>query len=325
MAASAPWRKRRVKNREIRRFRFALQDRLQRSTRRRLERQLQPRSVDGAEGARKVDDFIIFAMARRVRPSTTPAGGRRTRRPNRHRRHDRSGIGGVAASPRCDRRQGARSTPYIAVLYSRPDHQSRICYVSIEFGLKGPNSAVATACSTARINRRAGRMIALAMRVNGCRRHQSRSIIVDGGIRSCRALSIHSMTSRSGPRPLRPGPRRLRDGRGAGAVVLEEYEHAKKRGEKLSELIGYGLSGDGFISLRRNPMRRRFSVYDGSSHEREFLRGNRLYQRTRHFHAARRRVELNTVQRLCRHAAGRYGNVVDKILHRPSARRRRRG
>jgi 3-oxoacyl-[acyl-carrier-protein] synthase II len=123
--------------------------------------------------------------------------------------------------------------------------------LSIKYGLKGPNFAIVTACSTGTHNiGDAARLIKYGdadVMVAGGAERCTTSPTAMGGFASAKALSRRNDSPTTASRPWD----RDRDGfvlsDGAGVVVLEELEHAKARGAKIyAELVGYGMSGDAY-------------------------------------------------------------------------------
>jgi 3-oxoacyl-[acyl-carrier-protein] synthase II len=202
---------------------------------------------------RKVDEFIIFGMCA-ARQALEDAGWK----PQSHEDQTRtgvligSGIGGIeriADTAITLREKGPRRVTPFFVPGSIINLASG--FVSIEFGLKGPNHAVVTACSTgAHAIGDAARMIALGdaevMVAGGTESPVNR--IALAGFAALRALSTNfNDQPERASRPYDKARDGFVMGEGAGCVVLEELEHAKARGAKIyAELIGYGLSGDAY-------------------------------------------------------------------------------
>ena len=206
-----------------------------------------------AKERRKVDDFIVYAMA-----AARQALDHANWHPSTYEDQTRtgvlmgSGIGGLAgiseAAITLKEKGPRRISPFFI-----PGRLINLAsgYVSIEFGLKGPNHAVVTACSTgAHAIGDAARLIALGdaevMVAGGTESPINRLSLA--GFAACRALSTNfNDEPKRASRPYDAQRDGFVMGEGAGAVILEEREHALARGVPiLAEIVGYGLSGDAF-------------------------------------------------------------------------------
>lgn len=202
---------------------------------------------------RKVDDFIVYAMA-----AATQALDDAGWHPKTYEEQIEtgvligSGIGGVGgiydASVTLKERGPRRVSPFFI-----PGRLINLAggYVSITHGLKGPNHAVVTACSTgAHAIGDAARLVALGdaevMVAGGTESPVNRISIA--GFAACRALSTgYNDEPTRASRPYDKGRDGFVMGEGAGCVVLETLERAKARGAKIyAEVIGYGMSGDAY-------------------------------------------------------------------------------
>jgi len=200
---------------------------------------------------RKMDEFVVYGMAaaeQAIKDADWFPVDEESQ--NRTGVMIGSGIGGLVGISKgtmtLEERGPRRLTPYFI-----PANLINIAsgFVSIKYGYRGPNHAVVTACSTgAHAIGDAARMIALddadVMVAGGTEAALSRLGLA--GFAAARALSTNF--NEDPTRASRPWDQD-RDGfvmgEGAGMVVLEEYEHAKKRGATIyAEIVGYGMSGD---------------------------------------------------------------------------------
>ena len=202
---------------------------------------------------RKIDDFILFAMGAAAE-AVADSGWHPDDDESRERTGVMigSGIGGlpgIAEGAVLLKEKGARRvSPFFipSCLINLASGQ-----VSIKYGFKGPNHAVVTACSSgAHAIGDAARLIqfddADVMFAGGAESALCRLGLA--GFAAAKALSTgYNDTPTAASRPYDQGRDGFVMGEGAGIVVLEELEHAKKRGAKIyAEIIGYGMSGDAY-------------------------------------------------------------------------------
>jgi len=209
---------------------------------------------------RKVDDFIVYAMC-----AAKQALDDADWRPESYEDQTMtgvligSGIGGIEGIAETaialNERGPRRVSPFFI-----PGRIINLAsgFVSIAHGLKGPNHAVVTACSTgAHAIGDAARLVALGdadvMVAGGTESPVNR--IALAGFAALRALSTNfNDDPKRASRPYDKARDGFVMGEGAGAVVLEALEHAEARGAKIyAELIGYGLSGDAYHITAPSP------------------------------------------------------------------------
>ena len=202
---------------------------------------------------RKVDDFIIYAMA--AATQALEDAGWRADTTNKQERTGVligagiGGLNGIAETSILLKEKGPRRVSPFFI----PGRLINLAsgYVSIKHGLKGPNHAVVTACSTgAHAIGDAARLIALGdadvMVAGGAESPICRLAIA--GFAACRALcTTFNDQPQKASRPYDKDRDGFVMGEGAGVVVLEDLEHAKARGARIyGEVIGYGMSGDAY-------------------------------------------------------------------------------
>ena len=216
-----------------------------------VEGSFDPDKVLPPKDQRKIDDFILYAIAaadEAVRDANWVDIGEDEKL--RTGVILGSGIGGLNTIAKTtlelEAKGPRRVSPFFitsALINLASGH------VSIRYGYQGPNHAVVTACATG------AHAIGDAVRLI---KYGDADVMVAGGAEAavcklgiagfiaCRALSTNfNDTPQKGSRPYDKDRDGFVMGEGAGVLVLEEYEHARARGAKIyAEVIGYGLSGD---------------------------------------------------------------------------------
>ncbi|MBJ26267.1 MAG: beta-ketoacyl-[acyl-carrier-protein] synthase II [Rhodospirillaceae bacterium] len=210
-----------------------------------------PENYMPAKDVRKMDDFIIYALGAAAGAIEDSGWS-----PERDEQKDRtgvmigSGIGGLRAIEQgailVNEKGPRRLSPFFI-----PSSLINLAsgHVSIKHGFRGPNHAVVTACSTgAHAIGDASRLImfddADVMIAGGAEAGVCRLGVT--GFSAARALSTnYNDTPTKASRPWDKDRDGFVMGDGSGVVVLEELEHAKRRGAKIyAEVTGYGMSGD---------------------------------------------------------------------------------
>ena len=210
--------------------------------------------IPGKE-ARHMDTFIHYGLAaamQAVRDSGVPVGDALNEETaERIGCLVGSGIGGLPMIEATDGDYRERGPRRISPFFVPASIINMISgHLSIKFGFTGPNLAIVTACTTGlHCIGEAGRLIeygdADVMVAGGA--ESTVSPLGVGGFAAARALSTRNDDPKTASRPWDKDRDGFVLGEGAGVLVLEEYEHAKRRGAKIyAELAGFGMGADAF-------------------------------------------------------------------------------
>jgi 3-oxoacyl-[acyl-carrier-protein] synthase II len=208
-----------------------------------------------AKEARHMDTFIHYGLAasmQAVRDAGLPTGDALT--PEQAERIGclvGSGIGGLPLIEDTHKDYTEKGPRRISPFFVPASIINMISgHVSIQYGFKGPNLAIVTACTTGLHSiGQAARMIEYGdvdvMVAGGA--EATVSPLGIGGFAAARALSGRNDDPATASRPWDKDRDGFVLGEGAGVMVLEEYEHAKARGAKIyAELVGFGMSADAY-------------------------------------------------------------------------------
>jgi 3-oxoacyl-[acyl-carrier-protein] synthase II len=218
-----------------------------------VEGSFDPDKVMSAKDRRRVDDFILYAIAA-ADEAVRDAGWTPTDQTECERTGVilGSGIGGLNSIAETTLELEAKGPRRVSPFFI-PSALINLAsgHVSIRYGFKGPNHSVVTACATG------AHAIGDAARII---RYGDADVMVAGGAEAavcklgiagfvaCRAMATgFNDRAEAASRPYDRDRDGFVMGEGAGVVVVEDYEHAAARGAKIyAEVMGYGLSGDAF-------------------------------------------------------------------------------
>ncbi|MDR1310535.1 MAG: beta-ketoacyl-ACP synthase II [Burkholderiaceae bacterium] len=202
-----------------------------------------------AKEARHMDTFIHYGMAAAIQ--AIEDSGLIVTEGNAHRIgiNIGSGIGGLPMIEQTHAEFEKRGARRISPFFVPASIINMISgFLSIRYGMRGPNLSIVTACSTGlHCLGFAGRIISYGdadiMVAGGA--ESTISPLGVGGFTSARALSSRNDDPQTASRPWDKDRDGFVLGEGGGVVVLEEYEHAKARGARIyAELLGFGMSAD---------------------------------------------------------------------------------
>jgi 3-oxoacyl-[acyl-carrier-protein] synthase II len=208
-----------------------------------------------AKEARHMDSFIHFGMAaaiQAVQDAGLPTGDALSEEAaERIGCIVGSGIGGLPMIEATHEEYRTRGPRRISPFFVPASIINMISgHISIKYGVTGPNLAIVTACTTGlHCIGEAGRLIeygdADVMIAGGA--ESTVSPLGIGGFAAARALSTRNDDPKAASRPWDKGRDGFVLGEGGGVLVLEAYEHAKRRGAKIyAELAGFGMGADAF-------------------------------------------------------------------------------
>ena len=282
---------------------------------------------------RKVDDFIIFGVA-----AATQALKDADWAPKTYQDQIETGVligsgigglGGIYETALILHEKGPRRVSPFFV----PGRLINLIggHVSIMHGLKGPNHAVVTACSTGtHAIGDAARLIMLGdaevMVAGGAESACNRIGIA--GFAACKALATaYNDNPKAASRPYDRDRDGFVMGEGAGCVVLESLEHAQARGARIyAEVIGYGMSGDAYhITAPAEDGDGAFRCMQAAIKRAGIAAADIDYVNAHGTSTMADGIELAAVERVVGNAASKHLDVLDQIFGRPSARRGRRG